>query len=91
MRDHKQPSETKIEQRKKKTTHGKNYKYFILGLGCLSSMIVMAIPNTSLSILMPDIREELNLTVAQVGFIWGIGSFPSMISTLFAGALGDRL
>jgi len=91
MRDHKQPSETKIEQRKKKTTPGKNYKYYILALGCLSSMIVMAIPNTSLSILMPDIREELNLTVAQVGVIWGIGSFPAMISGLFAGALGDRL
>ncbi len=91
MKNHRQPSETKIDQRKKKTAPGKNYKYFILALGCLSSMIVMAIPNTSLSILMPDISEELGLTVAQVGFVWGIGSFPAMISGLFAGALGDRL
>ena len=54
-------------------------------------MIVMAIPNTSLSILMPDISDELDLSIAQVGVIWGIGSFPAMFSGLFAGALGDKL
>ena len=91
MKKQKQHTSSQQTLEKKKKVHGKNYKYFILALGCLSSMIVMGIPNTSLSILMPDISEELNLTVAQVGIIWGIGSFPAMVSGLFAGALGDKL
>ncbi len=81
----------KINSTENKSTPGKNYKFFILALGCLSTMIVMAIPHVSMSVLMPDISEDLNLTIAQVGIIWGIGSIPAMFSGLFAGALGDKL
>jgi MFS family permease len=90
MTNQRQHSQIKKHYKTNKTPQGKNYKYFILALGCLSAMILMAIPNTSLSILMPDISDELNLTIVQVGVIWGIGALPSLASGLFAGPLGDK-
>lgn len=90
MKTQEQTSSIQTELKQKKAVPGKNYKYVILALGCLSSMIAIAIPSMSLSVLMPDISEELDLTLTQVGFIWGIGSFPAIVAGVFAGALGDK-
>lgn len=67
-----------------------NYKWIILILAALTNAVVVAIPSMGLSVLLPEISNELNLSLVQAGLVWGISSLPIIISGLLAGSLGDR-
>jgi MFS family permease len=67
-----------------------NYKWYILILAALTNTVVVAIPSMSMSVLFQEISRELNLSLVQVGLIWGIGSLPAMFIGLLGGAIGDR-
>ena len=69
----------------------KNYKWFLLTLVVLTNMLVVAIPSMSMSVLSKEISQDLGLNLVQVGIIWGIGSLPGVITSLMAGAIGDKL
>ena len=66
------------------------YKWFILILGCLTNTLVVAVQSMSLSVLLPEITNELNLSIFQAGLVWGIASLPSIFSFLLAGFVIDR-
>ncbi len=68
-----------------------NYKWYLLGLGVLSNMLILAAPSMAMSVLSKEISIDLHLSVAQVGIVWGIGSLPGILTALLAGTIGDRL
>ncbi len=68
----------------------KKSKWFILIFGCLTNALVVAVPGISLSVLLPAITEELNLTLPQAGLAWGIASLPTIVSFILAGMVIDR-
>jgi len=74
-----------------KTRKNTDYKWVILILGALTNTIVVAIQSISLSVLLPEISSEMNLSLVQSGLIWGIGSLPIIFSSFFAGILADQL
>lgn len=67
-----------------------NQKWFILILSTLTNTLVFAVPGISLSVLLPAIAEELNLTLFQAGLAWGFASLPTIVSFLIAGIFIDR-
>ena len=67
-----------------------NYKWVLLILGGLTNAVVVAIPSMGLSVLLPEITRELNLSLVQAGLLWGIGALPVIVSSLLAGTLCDR-
>ena len=62
----------------------------MLILTALTGTLVLAAPGMSLSVLFSEISSDLHLSVAQVGWIWGIGSLPAIASSLLGGAITDR-
>lgn len=67
-----------------------DYKWYILLLASLTNAVVVALPIMSMSVLFHQISIDLNLSLVQVGLIWGIGSLPALLSTLLAGGIADR-
>lgn len=68
----------------------KNQKWFILILGSLTNAAVFAIQSMSLSVLLPEISSELNLSLFDAGLVWGMSSLPGIFLNIFAGAFIDR-
>jgi MFS family permease len=48
------------------------------------------VPGICMAVLFDEISEDLDLSLAQVGLIWGIGSLPGLVMGLVGGAIGDR-
>jgi len=65
-------------------------KWAILILGCLTNAIAVAVQGMSLSVLLPEISNTLDLNLVQAGLVWGIASLPSMVSFIIAGKIIDR-
>ena len=72
------------------TTDHANYRWYILGLATLTMIMTSAVPGTCMAVLFDEISEDLDLSLAQVGLIWGIGSLPGLVMGLVGGAIGDR-
>jgi MFS family permease len=53
-------------------------------------MFVVAMPSMGMSVLSKEISTALDLSLVQVGFIWGIGSLPGIFTSLLGGVLGDK-
>jgi len=68
-----------------------NYKWYILSLVVLTNMLVIAIPTMGMSVLAKEISQDLGLNLVQVGFIWGVGSLPAVLTSLLGGAIGDKV
>lgn len=68
-----------------------NYKWYILGLVVLTNMFVVAMPAMGMSVLAKEISQALHLNLVQVGFVWGIGSLPAIVTSLLGGAIGDKV
>jgi MFS family permease len=67
-----------------------NYKWYVLSLVVLTNMLVVAMPSMGMSVLAKEISQDLDLNLVQVGFVWGIGSLPSILTGLLGGAIGDK-
>jgi MFS family permease len=68
-----------------------NYKWYILTLVVLTNMLVVAIPAMGMSVMAKEISQDLNLSLVQVGIVWGAGALPSIITSLVGGAIGDQV
>lgn len=66
------------------------YKWYILGLVVLTNMLVVAMPMMGMSVLSKEISQDLGLSLAQVGVVWGVGALPGIITSLAGGAIGDK-
>ena len=68
-----------------------SYRWYILFLGTITNALVVAAPSMSMPVLFPEIAAELNLSLVQVGVVWGISSLPGIITVLLGGAIGDKV
>ena len=73
------------------TTQPNHYKWYILALVILTNMVVVAIPMMGMSVLAKEISQDLGLNLVQVGIVWGVGALPSILTSLLAGAIGDKV
>jgi MFS family permease len=67
-----------------------NYRWYILTLAAMTSVLAVAAPVMCMPVLFKEISQDLHLTLVQVGLVWGIGSLPGIFTALVAGAIGDR-
>ena len=67
------------------------YRWPMLGLLLVMSLFFAAVGFGVMPPLFDEIKEELDLTHAQVGVIWGAAALGGLMTSLVGGALGDRL
>ncbi|MBI5670913.1 MAG: MFS transporter [Chloroflexi bacterium] len=67
------------------------YRWYILILAALTNTLVVAIPSMCLPVLFKEIGADLNLTLVELGVIWGLGSLPGIVTVLLGGVIGDQL
>lgn len=73
------------------TEHKPHVKWMILTLAGLTNAIAMAAPMMAMSVLFSEISTELNLSLTQVGIVWGIGSVTGIVNALLSGSVVDRI
>ncbi len=66
------------------------YKWYILTLASLTAVFVFAMPMMCMPVLFKEIAEELNLSLVQLGVVWGIIPLAGAFVVLFGGMLSDR-
>ena len=74
----------------KEHTNSKSYKWLILLLAAFTFTFVVAIPQMSLPVLFDEISLDLDLSLVQVGWIWGAGSVLGILVGVIGGPIGDR-
>jgi NNP family nitrate/nitrite transporter-like MFS transporter len=67
-----------------------SYRWVMLALCTLTPLSVMTLPNMSLPPLFTTIRQDLGLSLVEIGTIWGMISFTGIFFALIGGTLGDR-
>ncbi|MEM7133828.1 MAG: MFS transporter [Chloroflexota bacterium] len=65
-------------------------KWWILALAAFTSMFAYAMPLLSLPVLFTEIAADLDLTILQIGVVWGAASFAAFLISIPMGILGDR-
>jgi len=68
-----------------------SYRWYLLVLAGLTSTLVVAMPSMAMPVLFAEISQELELTLVQIGVIWGMGSLAGLFTALLGGMAGDRL
>jgi len=66
------------------------YRWLILALSASTFAFVVAIPTMCMPVLFEEIGRDLNLSLVQIGTVWGMVSLAGMFVVLFGGLLGDR-
>ena len=56
------------------------YKWLILALAAFTFTFVVAIPHMSMPVLFDEISADLNLSLVQIGWIWGIVMYVKAVS-----------
>lgn len=67
-----------------------NYRWYILFLLGLSGSLAFAMPQMCMPVLFKEISEELNLSLVQIGTVWGLVPFAGLFVILLGGMLADR-
>lgn len=67
-----------------------SYRWAMLALCTFTALTVITLPNMSLPPLFATIAADLNLTLVEIGAIWGTMSFTGIFFSLIGGTLGDR-
>jgi MFS family permease len=71
--------------------HAKSsYRWVLLAMCVITPSLVVTMPNLSLPPLFVTIGADLELSLVQLGTVWGIGSFAAIFFSLVGGTLGDR-
>lgn len=66
------------------------YKWYVVVLSALTHVFVMAVQNSSMPVLFKEISEDLNLSIVQLGTVWGMVGLGSIVVILVGGLIGDR-
>ena len=65
--------------------HKPAYRWYILTLSALTNALIVAAPGMALSVLFQEISADLELTLVQVGMVWGIAALPGIATGLLGG------
>ena len=66
------------------------YGWSIITLGGLTNLFAVGIPLMCIPVLFKEVSRDLDLSLVQVGAVWGMGSLASMFMNPFGGLIGDR-
>lgn len=66
------------------------YRYYVITLASMTMAFCMAMPNICMSVLFHEILKELDLSLLQVGWIWGFYPMSGLFTVLIAGLLADQ-
>ena len=67
-----------------------NYRWYILTLVAMTATMAVAMPLMSIPVLFKEISEDLNLSLVQLGTVWGIANAAGVFVLLIGGLLADR-
>jgi len=67
-----------------------NYRWYILALVAMTATLAAAMPLMSMPVLFKEISEDLNLSLVQLGTVWGIANAAGIFILLIGGLLADR-
>jgi cyanate permease len=67
-----------------------NYRWYVLSVAALTHTLAVAIPSMCLPVLFTEMARDLNLSLVQIGLVWGIGALPGVVTGLVGGIIGDR-
>ncbi len=56
----------------------------------LSAALASAAPRMALGVLLPEIVQDLDLSLVQVGLIWGTETLTGIVASVLGGSLSDR-
>lgn len=65
-------------------------RWYAVGLGTATTFTVFAMATSCMPVLFSEIAEELDLSIVQIGTVWGFGSMAAIFSILLAGLAADR-
>lgn len=65
------------------------YRWVILAMVTLSGFLMMGFPTTGLSAMFSEVAETLELSLVQIGVIWGLGSAMAIFTAPLGGAFID--
>jgi MFS family permease len=66
------------------------YRGYMLALSGATATLAVAAPTMAMPVLFAEIAEDLQLSLVQVGAVWGIVSFAGLFAGLAGGMIGDR-
>ena len=67
-----------------------NYRWFIVSLSCLTVVFSITAPLICMPVFFKKISIELDLSLVQLGTVWGMYGLAGMCTTLFGGMIGDK-
>jgi len=67
-----------------------SYRWYLLALAAATHTFVAAIPLSCMPVLFEEISQDLNLSLVQIGTVWGMVSLAGVFVALIGGLLGDR-
>ena len=67
-----------------------NYRWYILILAALTHTFAVAMPRMCMPVLFKEILEDLGLSLAEVGTVWGMDALAGVFVGLIGGLLADR-
>jgi cyanate permease len=70
--------------------NGRNYRLYVLILAALTFTFTVAMQQICMTVLFKEIAEELDMSLVQVGMIWGTPAVAGVLVVFFAGLLSDR-
>jgi len=70
--------------------NGSHDRWYFLGLAALTHAVAIAMPLMCMPVLFEEISVDLNLSLLQIGAIWGAAPLAGVASVLIGGLLGDR-
>ncbi len=69
--------------------HNSSYRWVILAMVTLSGFLMMGFPTTGLSAMFSEVADSLELSLVQIGVIWGLGSAMAIFTAPLGGAFID--
>jgi cyanate permease len=66
------------------------YRWYVLTLAAVTFTFVVAMPTMCMPVLFEEISEDLDLSLVQIGAVWGIVPLAGVFVVLMGGLLGDR-
>jgi CP family cyanate transporter-like MFS transporter len=67
-----------------------SYRWYILALTAVTGALVVTIPFSCMPVLFKEISVDLNLSLVQIGTVWGMASLAGVFFSLMGGVLGDK-
>ena len=71
-------------------SHQSRKRWYVLGLGVATVFFAFAVPTACMPVLFSEISEKLDLSVVQIGTVWGASSVAGILSIMLAGMAADR-